>query len=128
VLAIITGGDDKESRYFQRPMCVQELKWAIEAGVKIVPVVLVADKPKVGEYIAEGISVGIDLSACDFKHIDRSDPIMLEASLESILGAEKIAEAGKRSPRTCICNAYVGLSTQHAHTHMQHHMNMPCTT
>ena len=34
MLAIITGGDDKESRYFQRPMCVEELKWAIEAGVK----------------------------------------------------------------------------------------------
>ena len=128
MLAIITGGDDKKSHYFQRPMCVEELKWAIEVGVKIVPVVTAADKPKVGEYIAEGISVGIDLSACDFKHIDRSDPIMLEASLKSILGAEKIAEAGKRSPRTCICNAYVGLSTQHAHTHMQHHMNMPCTT
>ena len=50
MLAIITGGDDKESRYFQRPMCVDELKWAIEAGVKIVPVVTAADKPKVGEY------------------------------------------------------------------------------
>ena len=50
VLAIITGGDDKESRYFQRPMCVEELMWAIEAGVKIVPVVTAADKPKVGEY------------------------------------------------------------------------------
>ena len=50
MLAIITGGDDKESRYFQRPMCVEELMWAIEAGVKIVPVVTAADKPKVGEY------------------------------------------------------------------------------
>ena len=29
-------------------MCVDELKWAIEAGVKIVPVVTAADKPKVG--------------------------------------------------------------------------------
>ena len=51
MLAIITGGDDKESRYFQRPMCVEELKWAIVGGgVKIVPVVTAADKPKVGEY------------------------------------------------------------------------------
>ena len=32
MLAIITGGDDKESRYFQRPMCVEELKWAIVGG------------------------------------------------------------------------------------------------
>ena len=95
VIAIITGGDETESRYFQRPMCVEELKWAIEAGVKIVPVVTAADKPKVGEYIAEGIAAGIDLSACDFQHVDRSNPNMMEASLKSIIGAEAIAEAGK---------------------------------
>ena len=110
MLAIITGGDDTESRYFQRPMCVDELKWAFEAGVKIVPVVIAADKSKVGEYIAEGIAAGIDLSACDFQHIDRSNPIMIEASLKSIIGAEEIAEAGKRSLRMCICSVYIGLS------------------
>ena len=118
MLAIITGGDDTESRYFQRPMCVDELKWAFEAGVKIVPVVIAADKPKVGEYIAEGIAAGIDLSACDFQHIDRSNPIMIEASLKSIIGAEEIAEAGKRSPADvhlqCICRC-------------QHNMHMHCT-
>ena len=53
MLAIITGGDDKESRYFQRSMCVDELKWAIEGGVKIVPVVTAADKLKVGD-VKEG--------------------------------------------------------------------------
>ena len=144
MLAIITGGDDTESRYFQRPMCVEELKWAIEAGVKIVPVVTAADKPKVGEYIAEGIAAGIDLSACDFQHIDRSNPIMIEASLKSIMGAEEIAEAGKRSPRTCICNVNVGLSTcsctctctctctcactcTHAHMHMHTCTHATCT-
>jgi hypothetical protein len=99
VLAIITGGDDTESRYFQRPMCVEELKWAIEVGVKIVPVVTAADKSKIGEYIAEGKAAGIDLSACDFKHIDRSNPDMMEAFLKSIMGAEAIAKSGKRSPR-----------------------------
>ena len=95
VIAIITGGDNKVSRYFQRSMCVQELKWAIEAGVKIVPVVTAADKPNIGDYVAEGKAAGIDLSACDFKHVDRSNPEMMEASLKSIIGAEAIAEAGK---------------------------------
>ena len=95
MLAIITGGDDKESRYFQRPMCVEELKWAIEGGVKIVPVVTAADKPKVGELIEEGKAAGIDLSACDFQHVDRSNTTMMKASLKQIIHAERIAEPGK---------------------------------
>jgi hypothetical protein len=126
VLAIITGGDDKESRYFPRPMCVEELKWAIEVGVKIVPVVTAADKlnNKVCEYIAEGKAAGIDLSCCDWLHIDRSNPIMVEASAKSIIREEAIAEAGKRiSPADvhlqCICRSQRCMCT-----HMQHHMNM----
>ena len=95
MLAIITGGDDKESRYFQRPMCVDELKWAIEGGVKIVPVVTAADKLKVGEFIEEGIAAGINLSACDFQHVDRSNTTMMKASLKQIIHAERIAEPGK---------------------------------
>ena len=50
---------------------------------------------KVGEFIEEGKAAGIDLSACDFQHIDRSNPDMMEASLKSIIRAEAIAEAGK---------------------------------
>ena len=80
VVAIITGGDVKEHRYFERPMCVQELTWAIEVGKTIVPVVVADDKKNVGAYIKEGISKGIDLSACDFKHVDRSNSTMMQAS------------------------------------------------
>ena len=50
---------------------------------------------KVSEFIEEGKAAGIDLSACDFQHIDRSNPDMMEASLKSIIRAEAIAEAGK---------------------------------
>ena len=50
-------------------MCVQELNWAIDAGKIIVPVVVATDKPKVGEYIAEGKKKGVDLSGCDFKQV-----------------------------------------------------------
>ena len=53
-------------------MCVQELNWAIDAGKIIVPVVVATDKPKVGEYIFEGKTKGVDLSDCDFKHVDRT--------------------------------------------------------
>ena len=89
VLAIITGGEETGFRYFERGMCVQELRWAINAGKGIVPVVTAADKPNVGEYIAEGKSKGIDLSGCDFKHVDRSNTTMLQASLQTILNAMK---------------------------------------
>ena len=50
---------------------------------------------KVGEFIKEGIAAGIDLSKCDFQHVDRSNPDMMEASLKSIIRAEGDAEPGK---------------------------------
>ena len=79
-------------------MCVQELNWAIDAGKTIVPVVVATDKPKVGEYIAEGKTKGVDLSGCDFKHVDRSNKRMLDASLQTILDAMKTGAKGKRVP------------------------------
>ena len=89
MIAIITGGADLDKRYFERRMCREELKWAIAAGKTIVPVVAAVDKPNVGAYIAEGQSKGIDLSACDFKHFDRSNPTMKAASVQTILDAMK---------------------------------------
>ena len=76
-------------------MCVQELTWAIDAGKSIVPVVTATDKPKVGEYIDEGKRKGIDLSACDFKHVDSSNPTMLQASIQTILDAMKSSPKAK---------------------------------
>ena len=87
VLAIITGGKEDEKRYFERPMCRQELNWAIEAGTPIVPVVGMLDKPIVGKYIEEGQSKGIDLQKCDFKHVDCSNNTLLQAALQTILVA-----------------------------------------
>jgi hypothetical protein len=94
VLAIITGGDEKDKRYFERQMCVKELTWAINACKTIVPIVVAADKPKIGDYIGEGNRKGIDLSDCDFKHFDRSNPIMLKASIETILKAMEFESKG----------------------------------
>ena len=87
VLAIITGGDDLEKRYFERRMCRQELQWAIEAEKTIVPVVVADEKNIIGKYVEEGQKKGIDLKGCDFKHIDRSNPTMLKASLELVIKA-----------------------------------------
>ena len=82
-------GRATENRYFERPLCVKELKWAIAAGKYIVPVVTAADKPNIGTYIDEGKSKGIDLSACDFQHMDRSKTKMLSASIETILDVRR---------------------------------------
>jgi hypothetical protein len=98
VLAIITGGDRTDYRYFERPLCVQELQWAIDAGKVIVPVVPAGDKPKVGEYISEGQAKWIDLSGCDFKHVDRSNQIMMHASLQTILDATKSTPKARNVP------------------------------
>ena len=81
---------------FERKMCVQELNWAIDAGKIIVPVVVAADKPKVKEYIDEGKTKGIDLSGCDFKHFDRSNKRMQDASLQTILDAMKTGSKAKK--------------------------------
>ena len=66
--------DNGADSYFSRPMCRKELDWALDAGVPIVPVINVLDKPKVGAFIAEGQRYGIDLSQNNFCHIDRSGP------------------------------------------------------
>ena len=83
-------------------MCVQELMWAINAGKSIVPVVTAADKPHVGEYIDEGKAKGIDLSECDFKHVDRSNKTMLAASIQTILDA---MENGGKATKVAVAGA-----------------------
>ena len=104
VMAIITGeGDTTEHRYFQRPFCVKELKWAIAAGKPIVPVVTAEDKPNIGTYIDEGKSKGIDLSACDFQHVDRSKAKMLSASIETILDVvENVKKSGTKAKEVAV--------------------------
>ena len=62
------------------------------------PVVTALDKIKVGEYISEGQRKGIDLSACDFKHVDRSCYTMLQASLQTILDAVESSAKARNVP------------------------------
>ena len=68
VLAIIT--DDGESAYFDRPYCVKELRWAMEAGVFIQPIIAAEDKPRIGDLLARAPADLRDLlSATDFIHL-----------------------------------------------------------
>ena len=81
LIAIVT--DDGNDSYFSRPMCREEIKWALDAGKQIVPVVAAVDKPKIGAFIAEAKTHGLDFGSYNFVHLDRSGPRYLNASLAS---------------------------------------------
>ncbi|KAL3908439.1 MAG: hypothetical protein SGPRY_009799 [Prymnesium sp.] len=81
-IAIITGGDVRDHRYFERDACVSELSWAIEHGKVVVPLVDAEDKKLVGEFITEGKAKGFNLAGCNFLEMIRSNPRFLQTSLD----------------------------------------------
>jgi hypothetical protein len=84
-LAIVTDNGNKDESYFSRWMCREEIKWAMEAGRTIVPVVRMRDKDNIGKFIAEAASHGLDFGSLNFVHLDRSGPKYIQASLETIV-------------------------------------------
>ena len=99
VVCIITDrrgtGEDADESYLSREMCRQEIRWAEENGKPIVAVVNRDDKQKIGKFIQEGLSYGIDLSKLNFCAFDRTGPRQIEASLEDIM---ERAETFKQCP------------------------------
>lgn len=81
-IAIVT--DNGVDSYFSRDMCRDEIAWAIDSGKRIVPVVAVADKHRISEFIAEGRLYGIDFSEYNFCQYDRSGPEYSKASVRAI--------------------------------------------
>jgi len=81
-IAIVT--DNGATSYFSREMCREEIAWAIDSGKRIVPVVASADKHRVGQFIADGQSYGIDFSELNFCQYDRSGPEYAKASVRAI--------------------------------------------
>jgi hypothetical protein len=88
VIAIITGaveGDD-DTAYFRRPYCIQELRWAVEANVPILPVVDATDKDNIGELLRlapEDFSdLGKTHNIIDFHH---SSTELRDASIRTVL-------------------------------------------
>ena len=51
-ICIITNNGGKDTSYFSRPMCRQEVMWAVLEKKKIVPVVKIDDKSRIGDFIA----------------------------------------------------------------------------
>jgi hypothetical protein len=109
-VAVVTDSGKKDESYFSRWMCREEIKWAMEAGKAIVPVIAAADKLRVGarpflhdapisvpplsfrdsrhcagDFIADAKTYGIDFGSHNFVHIDRSGPEYLAASVQTLL-------------------------------------------
>ncbi len=83
VIAVVSGaerpGDPEGNEYFKRAYCVNELRWAREAGVPIQPVVVAEDKSRIGEFLVQAPEDLKDLGAVDFIHLDRSRPAYWKA-------------------------------------------------
>ena len=93
-LAIITGSclnpdrpedDETSNAYFSREYCVQELRWAREAGVFIQPIIRMEDKQRIGEFLSTAPPDLQDLGATDFIDLIRSDKRYWQVGVEKIL-------------------------------------------
>ena len=97
-------------------MCREEIQWALDAGIPIVPVVATVDKLKIEDFIeegqtgtdAEGQTYGIDFSSYNFVHLDCSGPLYLEAFLETILKQIANGETAREDEITVASSAELG--------------------
>ena len=83
-------GGPEQNMYFNRWMCQQELKWAIEADVFIQPVIRMEDKKKIGHFIDMAPEEFKYLGGIDWKELNRSDSRFFKLGVEMILEGAKI--------------------------------------
>ena len=103
VLALISDDAGPGLNYFERPFCIMELRWAMDAGVHVQPVVSMANKLRIGELLAQApLELRHRLGAIDFIDLNRTDArywevgvgILLEAVRASCSGAKGGADGG----------------------------------
>eukprot|EP00036_Acanthoecidae_sp_10tr_P014439 CAMPEP_0206287598 /NCGR_PEP_ID=MMETSP0106_2-20121207/1189_1 /ASSEMBLY_ACC=CAM_ASM_000206 /TAXON_ID=81532 /ORGANISM="Acanthoeca-like sp., Strain 10tr" /LENGTH=344 /DNA_ID=CAMNT_0053718137 /DNA_START=211 /DNA_END=1246 /DNA_ORIENTATION=- len=103
VIAVITGPctnpdvpDDLPSTnaYFSRPYCISELRWALAAGIPILPVVRSADKGKIGELMSLAPNDLQFLADIDFIALDRSDKDYWNVGIRKIVRAANVTSRG----------------------------------
>ena len=89
IVAVVTGverdGDPDDSAYFKREYCMKELRWAVQAGVPIQPVVSREDKQRIGEFVGQIPGDLKDLGKVDFKALDRISPAIWTTSIDEML-------------------------------------------
>ena len=90
VVAIVTGptsDGDLNNAYFSRHLCVSELKWAIEAGVQIQPVVRMEDKGMIECFLEQAPEPLKFLRSIDFIELKRSDIDYWNIGVEKLIAA-----------------------------------------
>ena len=91
VIAILTDDGGAGNAYFQRPFCVDELRWAQEAGIFIQPVVAADDKQRIGELLSMAPEdLRKLLGSTDFIHLDRADHEYWAVGCDKIRRQERI--------------------------------------
>ena len=81
-LAVVTGpcvnpdrpdDDPATNAYFRRPYCLKELRWAVDAGKRIQPIIRAEDKSNIGTLLADAPGDLKFLGGIDFIDLERND-------------------------------------------------------
>jgi hypothetical protein len=90
LLAVFTDDGGAGCAYFERPLCLQELRWALEHKVFVQPVFAAHDKGRITEMLSKlPADLYAVLKATDAIHLDRSDNDYWAVGLGKILKAFK---------------------------------------
>ena len=90
VIAIITGvtpDGNADNAYFNRPFCIKELEWAMEAEVQIQPVIRMEDKNQIGTFLGQAPAHLKCLGSIDFIDLNRSDKAYWQVGVNKIMEA-----------------------------------------
>ena len=101
ILAIITGeGAADENAYFNRPFCVNEMRWAFAAGRHVQPVVDSDDKKRIGAFIAMAPDDLKRIGSIDFVDLNLTDMRFFNVGVEAIVEkAPHLLQGGAKSLR-----------------------------
>ena len=111
-LAIITGpcvNEDfsdppEKNAYFNRWYCLEELRWANEAGIPIQPVVRRNDQQNIGKLMSLAPAEFKFLGDIAFMKVDRDDPDVLNLNIDKIIKQRK---RRRRRKKKCCCCCWV---------------------
>ncbi|KAK3271791.1 hypothetical protein CYMTET_19881, partial [Cymbomonas tetramitiformis] len=85
IVAVVTdGGNSLDDAYFKRPYCLNELRWAVEAGRHIQPVIRVEDKQRIGEFLSGAPQDLKFLGDTDWIDLNRGDKEYWDVGVKKI--------------------------------------------
>ena len=100
VIAVVSGpvaGQGDDTAYFSREFCLKELRWAVDAGVFIQPVVRAENKLKISDF-CKTIPDDLEfLKSTDWLHLDNTDREFFELGITKVLRGDHWT--AERKPR-----------------------------